>query len=67
MLDSLPCLTSLRCHEVSVNVSDLLAIASHSTLKVLDIDSTGAVVPLYRRSAVLHCSIRFCSAAMEQR
>ena len=35
MLDSLPRLTSLRCYDIYLGVSDLLDIASHSTLERL--------------------------------
>jgi len=41
MLDSLPHLTSLRCYDVYLGVSDLLDIAAHSTLTELFIKAEG--------------------------
>ena len=41
MLDSLPCLISLRCTDIHMDIGDLLIIASHSTLEELDLLTTG--------------------------
>ena len=41
MLDSLPCLTALRYANVYISISDLLDIASHSTLQQLHIEASG--------------------------
>ena len=41
MLDSLPHLTSLRCKDIYISISDLLDLASHSTLEQLHIVASG--------------------------
>ena len=41
MLDSLPRLTILRCKDMYITISDLLDIASHSTLEELHIEAAG--------------------------
>lgn len=41
MLDSLPCLVTLHCVDVYISISDLLDIASHSTLEQLSITAAG--------------------------
>ena len=41
MLDSLPHLTSLRCDDIYLNITDLLDIASHSSLEELYISAEG--------------------------
>ena len=42
MLDSLPRLTSLRCKDVYISISDLLAITAHSTLEELRLSTSYA-------------------------
>ena len=44
MLDSLPRLTALTCRHVYISISDLLDIASHSTLEQLHIEASGRQV-----------------------
>ena len=41
LLDSLPRLTSLRCYDIFLGVSDLLDIAAHSTLEELFLKAAG--------------------------
>lgn len=41
MLDSLPHLTAMRCINIRIGVDDILAIACHSTLDELHIESSG--------------------------
>ena len=41
MLDSLPRLTSLHCEDVYISISDLLDLASHSTLEQLHLETRG--------------------------
>ena len=42
MLDSLPCLVPLRCKGTCFSSADLLAVACHSTLSELHIDTGDA-------------------------
>ena len=44
MFDSLPCLTSLRCDHIRIDIDDLLNIACHSTLEQVRIEATGKQV-----------------------